>query len=94
LLHNYLLPRYYPRVTYYQAAGTTMADKEKFFGESEAEFVVIVESGWYERLKNATLYCCELPGNNFTLLDECAANYVSYQPAVPGKCPGNNRYHS
>jgi hypothetical protein len=83
LLHNYLLPRDCPRVTYYQTANTTTADKEKFFGESGAEFVVIVESGWYERIKNTTIYCYELPANDFTLLDECAAYYVSYHPAIP-----------
>jgi len=83
LLHNFLLPRDCPRVTYYQTAGTTTADKEKFFGESKADFVVIVESGWYERIKSTTLYCYELPGNDFTLLDECAAYHVSYQPAIP-----------
>lgn len=83
LLHNYLLPRDCPRVTYYQTAGTTTADKEKFFGESKADFVVIVESGWYERIKNTMLYCYELPGNDFTLLDECAGYQISYQPVIP-----------
>ena len=85
LLHNYLLPRDCPRVTYYQTENTTIADKEKFFGESKADFVVIVESNWYERIKNTALYCYELPGNDFTLLDECSAYHISYQPAIPVK---------
>ena len=83
LLHNYLLPRDCPRVTYYQTENTTAADKEKFFGESAAEFIIIVESGWYERIKNTTLYCYELPGDGFMALDECAGYHISYQAAVP-----------
>ncbi|HZY39733.1 MAG TPA: hypothetical protein VFE53_23925 [Mucilaginibacter sp.] len=83
LLHNYLLPRDCPRVTYYQTDNTTAADKEKFFGESTADFVVIVESGWYERMKNTTLYCYELPGHSFTLLDECAGYHISYDAVAP-----------
>jgi hypothetical protein len=83
LLHNYLLPRDCSRVTYYPADKTSAADKERFFGESTADFVVIAESGWYERIKNTTLYCYELPGDNFALLDECAGYYISYKPAIP-----------
>jgi hypothetical protein len=83
LLHNYLLPRDCPRVTYYQSNKTTVADKEKFFGESTADFVIIVESGWYERIKNTVLYCYELPADNFTLLDECAGYHISYYSVIP-----------
>ncbi len=85
LLHNYLLPRDCPRVTYYQTDKTSLADKEKFFGESKADFVIIVESGRYHRIKNTTLYCYELPNEGFTLLDECAGYYMSYQPAIPAE---------
>ena len=83
LLHNYLLPRDCPRVTYYRTETTIAEDAEKFFGESTAEFVVIVESGWYERIKNTTLYCYEFAPANFTLLDECAGYYMSYQAEKP-----------
>ena len=83
LLHNYLLPRDCPRVTYYVGDHTTQKDKQTFFGESSAEFVVIVESGWYERIENTTLYCYELPGDGFVLLDECAGYYISYQAVEP-----------
>ena len=83
LLHNYLLPRDCPRVTYYRTDKTTPEDKEKFFGESTTDFVIIVESGWYEQIKNTTLYCYELPNGNFTLLDECAGYHICYQPVVP-----------
>ncbi len=83
LLHNYLLPRDCPRVTYYRGDKTTEEDREQFFGESKAGFVVIVESGWYERIKGTTLHCYELPGNGFALLDECAGYYISYRAVEP-----------
>jgi hypothetical protein len=83
LLHNYLLPRDCPRVTYYVNAGTTISDKERFMGESSAEYIITVESGWYQRIKETTLYCYEFPVDTFTLIDECAGYYVSYQPVVP-----------
>jgi len=85
LLHNYLLPRDCPRVTYYRSNKTTRYDKEKFFGESKADFVIIVESGWYQRIKETTLYCYELPGDSFALLDECAGYHISYQTISPVK---------
>lgn len=83
LLHNYLLPRDCPRVTYYATEKTTAADKEKFFGESEADFVVIVESGWYERIKTVKLFCYELPRGYFTLLDDCAGYFICPGPVQP-----------
>lgn len=83
LLHNYLLPRDCPRVTWYTGAQTTSADKERFLGNSAASHIVVVESGWYQRIKETTLYCYEFPSNNFTLIDECAGYYISYHPVVP-----------
>lgn len=83
LLHNYLLPRDCPRVTYYAGPETTEEDKRTFFGETEAEFVIVVPSEWYEKIKTTALYCYEFTPDNFTLLDECAGYYISYQPEKP-----------
>ncbi|QEC79545.1 DUF6886 family protein [Mucilaginibacter ginsenosidivorax] len=83
LLHNYLLPRNCPRVTFYLNAETLWADKERFMGSTTANHVVVVESGWYQRILEATLYCYQLPADGFTLLDACAGYYICYQPVVP-----------
>jgi len=83
LLHNYLLPRDCPRVTYYATEQTTDADKHWFFGNSTASNIIIVESGWYRRIKETTLYSYEFPQDNFTLIDECAGYYISYKPVIP-----------
>jgi len=85
LLHNYLLPRDCPRITYYLKDTTSGEDKERFFGESAADNIIIVESGWYHRIAKTTLYCYEFSADNFTLLDECARYYISYKPEAPIK---------
>ena len=85
LLHNYLLPRDCPRITYYSVETTTDVDKEIFFGASAAGNIIIVESGWYHRIMSTVLYCYEFSSKNFTLLDECAGYYISYQIETPIK---------
>src|SRR5690242_11234728 len=69
-LHNYLLPRECPRVTYFAHATTSAADVERFLGSSRA--VVAVESGWWDRLRTCRLTCYHLPKDTFTCYDECA----------------------
>lgn len=83
LLHNYLLPRDCPRVTYYATLKTTDADKEIFIGKSSATHIVTVESAWYQQIKATTLYCYEFPADGFTLIDECAGYYISYHSVEP-----------
>jgi hypothetical protein len=83
LLHNYLLPRDCPRVTFYAGADTTDADKQKFMGNATARHVVAVESGWHQQIKETTLYCYEFLPDDFMLIDECAGYYISYKPVVP-----------
>jgi hypothetical protein len=80
-LHNYLVPRECPRVTYYAGRETTAADAERFLGASPA--VVAVEGGWFERLRSCRLYCYRLPPETFECLDECAGYFVSRAAVVP-----------
>ncbi len=82
-LHNYLLPRECPRVTYYAGSETTPADVERFLGSSPA--VIAVESGWLRRLRSCRLYCYHLPPGTFECIDECAGYYVSRVPIVPAR---------
>lgn len=83
LLHNYLLPRECPRVTFYSKVGTTKEDKEKFFGTRTSHFVVAIESKWYEPIKQTTLYCYEFPTDTFVPLDDGAGYYISYKEIIP-----------
>jgi hypothetical protein len=83
LLHNYLLPRNCPRVTFYAGPDTTPADREQFLGNSTATYVVAVESAWLKSIQQAIIYCYEFPADTFFLFDKCAGYYVSMMPVTP-----------
>jgi hypothetical protein len=83
LLHNYLLPRDCPRVTYYAGPATSPEDRQTFLGGSRATHVVAIEAGWFSRVKATTLYCYEFAADHFTCLDEVAGYYISYEPEMP-----------
>jgi hypothetical protein len=85
LLHNYLLPRDCPRVTYFAKPGSLQSDIERFFGQTTAEFVIAVENNWYQIIQNTTLYCYEFSPENFSAVDEGAGYYVSYEAENPVK---------
>jgi hypothetical protein len=80
-LHNYLLPRDCPRVTYYAGRKTTADDIDRFLGSSAA--VIAVESAWFDRIRSCRLYCYEMPPETFACIDDCAAYFVSRQTVVP-----------
>jgi hypothetical protein len=83
LLHNYLLPRDCPRVTFYAGTNTTDEDKRLFMGNTTAGYVIAVENNWYQQIKQTTLFCYEFAPDDFMLIDECAGYYISYKPALP-----------
>ncbi len=82
-LHNYLVPRDCPRVTYYAGNETSASDIERFLGPSRT--VVAIESGWVQRLRSCRLYCYHLPSETFVCLDECAGYFVSRVAVVPAR---------
>lgn len=81
LLHNYLLPRDCPRVTFYAKPDSTSSDIELFLGASKA--VVAVEHAWSERIHTAVLYCYQLPPETFECIDAGAGYYVSTKAVTP-----------
>jgi hypothetical protein len=83
LLHNYLLPRDCPRVTFYAKSDSSNDDVEKYISNTSHKYVITVEDNWLERIKQTTLYLYELPSESFTLLDEGAGYYISYQSVMP-----------
>lgn len=90
LLHNYLLPRECPRVTYYAGEQTSAADREKFLLAS-VEYVMAIESRWLSTIENTTLFCYEFDAKTFSVVDECAGYYVSREAvaAVAVRCIDN-----
>ena len=85
-LHNYLLPRDCPRVTFYAAATTSAADRARFFSVSDRESVVAIERGWLDRARGTRLYLYEFSPDRFELTDAIAAYWTSNAPATPLGC--------
>ena len=93
-LHNYLLPRNCPRVTFYAAAGTSTADRERFL--SSAGSVVAIERRWYpalalnavpptriEQLARTPLSIYEFDPQPFREVDPVAGYYAAEAPVIP-----------
>lgn len=83
LLHNYLLPRDCPRVTFYARPDSNPADVARLMGQTAARHVVAVETGWLEAIRHCTLYLYEFLTDGFAIIDAGAGNYVSEAAVVP-----------
>ena len=82
-LHNYLLPRDCPRVTYYANATTSNDDRRAFFTVSDTQSVVAIEQAWLPALRSVRLHVYEFAAADFVLEDAVAAYYVSTRWAAP-----------
>jgi len=82
-LHNYLLPRDCPRVTYHATATTTAADRAEFFSATSAESVVAIEKRWLPALQATPLHVYEFAPAPFVLEDAIAAYYVCAHAVAP-----------
>jgi len=85
-LHNYLLPRDCPRVTYYATDTTTAADRAAFFSAAATDAVIAIERDWFDAVAATPLYVYEFDRRPFVLDDVIAAYYVASQAVVPLGC--------
>ena len=83
LLHNYLLPRDCPRVTFYARPDSDPTDVARLMGQTAARHVVAVESGWLAAIRAAVLYLYEFSPEGFELFDEGAGYYVRESVVAP-----------
>jgi hypothetical protein len=83
LLHNYLLPRDCPRVTFYARPESDPADATRLMGATAARYVVAIESGWLEAIREATLFLYEFPPDGFVVINEGAGYYVRETAVEP-----------
>jgi hypothetical protein len=58
-------PRDCPRGCIWPVSATTQEDRERFFGQSAAARLHVMESGWLPRLQACRLYCYRLPVEPF-----------------------------
>jgi len=85
-LHNYLLPRDCPRVTYFAADTTTAEDRARFFSSDARESVVAIERDWLPRVRATRLYLYELPIAAFSSHDAIAGYFTSTRSVAPVGC--------
>lgn len=52
---------------------------------TESNIVMTVEIGWYERIKNTTIYRYKFPTDTFKVFDEFAGYYISTETIIPIK---------
>ncbi|MGH8018851.1 MAG: carbon-phosphorus lyase complex subunit PhnI [Opitutaceae bacterium] len=83
LLHNYLLPRDCPRVTFHVGAHTREAGEQRFFAGTTAKHVVAIESAWLERVRCGRVWLYELPADTFACIDAGADYHVSRIAVAP-----------
>lgn len=82
-LPNFLTPRDCPRVAYLAVEETSPEDIGRFFTSPTATHAVVIEQGWFERMRNTTLYLYEFETEDFVLQDEAAGYYVSTRTQIP-----------
>ena len=82
-VHNYLLPRDCPRVTFYAAQTTSEADARRFLPDRDAEAVVAIEQRWLDRVVSTRLRIYVFDATPFELQDPIAGYYVTRQPVEP-----------
>lgn len=80
---TFYFPRNCPRIVYTRTDELNDEDRNKFFGLTSSDIVITVETEWYERIKNTTLYKYTMPAHTFQLFDEFAGYYISTQTVKP-----------
>jgi hypothetical protein len=82
-LHNYLLPRDCPRVTFYALPASMPEDVARLLAGTDAAYVVAIESCWLPVVLQTRLYLYELPPETFSAIDPGAGYYISREPVAP-----------
>jgi hypothetical protein len=80
---HYFFPRDCPRVIYWKADRTTEEDARTFLAHSSVGKIVVVESGWLDRIRNAKLYVYTFSGDSFERMDSTAGYYISRETVAP-----------
>jgi hypothetical protein len=82
-LHNYLLPRNCPRVTFYARPDSNPNDVARFIGPTTAKAIVAIEVDWFAQVLQQTLYVYEFADDFFTIIDKGAGYHIARQTIIP-----------
>jgi hypothetical protein len=72
-------PRDCPRGCIWPVSTTTAADRERFFGQTAASRIHVIETGWLARMQARRLYAYRLPSGTFRP-HEVGGYWVSTEP--------------
>lgn len=78
----YYFPRDCPRILLWSLPESTEADRERWFGASNARMLAHIEWGWLERMQSTVLYRYTFDGRSFVNLDD-AGMHVSPEVVTP-----------
>ena len=73
-------PRDCPRGCIWPVSTTTARDRDRFFGQSAADRVHVIESGWLERVRACRLYAYRLPAEAFRPHEVVGGYWVAGEP--------------
>jgi hypothetical protein len=76
-------PRDCPRGCIWLVSTTTEEDREAFFGQSASDRIHVMESGWFSRMRTASLFAYRLPPESFRPHDVVGGYWVSDQTLQP-----------
>ena len=79
----YLVPRQCPRACFWAGPETTDQDRGRWLNHLAPRFVMVVESDWLARIRDATVYRYTLPDASFSRLGHPGGHYVSRQVLEP-----------
>jgi hypothetical protein len=73
-------PRDCPRGCVWPVSTTTAEDRERFFGQSGAARVHVIESAWLERMRACRLYAYRLPAGAFAPHETVGGYWTAREP--------------
>ncbi|MFD3273892.1 DUF6886 family protein [Paenibacillus dendritiformis] len=88
---TYFFPRNCPRIVVRATPDMSEEDRERFFGQSLATTIITIESRWYARVTDCTIYRYSFEEDLFELYDETAGYYISSHTIIPAAATPVNR---
>ena len=82
-LHNYLLPRDCPRVTFYADENSKSNDIKKLMAGASAKHIIAIETRWLPKIQKQCLYQYEFDSKDFSLVDKIAGYWISRKSVTP-----------
>jgi hypothetical protein len=79
----YYFPRDCPRIAFWPTPDTTEHDRERYIQTTSSQKVIAIEGDWLNRIQNTKLYRYSFTPDHFTMMDEGAGYFVSYNTEIP-----------